>query len=134
MSTDPRQVTKHFGSPALSHLASVSVEYTTWATSYAGVLTAAAQAEAAHKTARAKFMLAARATGECRSMTEAETRAEADDTIADLYLTRLTTRAVADSHLEKLRQLRAQCDNGRSYSSYEKELDRLHADGRTGAA
>lgn len=121
-------------SRGVEKLGEVSAEYERTALAYAPVATAAAVAEAAHKTAKAKFMLKARADGDCRSIAEAETRADADDEIADLLMTRLTTRAVADSHLERLRQLRTRVEVGRSYVASEREADRYHVNGYTGAA
>lgn len=131
---DPRSVTRHFGSPALNHLAAVSNAYQEWADGYADVADAAAQAEAEHKSARARFMLAARATGLAKSQAEAEMHAEADPEVSARYLKRLTTKAKAEAHLEKLRQLRSQNDNGRSYTATERELDRMHAQGLPGSA
>lgn len=113
----------HLPSPALHGLAAISKQYARMADDYATVATNAAQAEAAHKTARAKHMLTSRASGECRSVAEAEIRAEADDTIAGLLQSRLITRALADSHLEKLRQLRTQVEVGRSYVASERAAD-----------
>ena len=115
----------HLPSNALRSLGTVSQQYSRMANEYAAVATTAAQSEAAHKTARAKHMLTSRDSGECRSVAEAEIRAEADDTIAGLFQQRLITRALADSHLEKLRQLRTQVEVGRSYVASEREADRL---------
>lgn len=75
---------------------------------------AAAQAEAAHKVARAKRVLTAKATrgatGRPMATNEAETVAEADDQVADLYLARLTTAALADASREALRSVRTNQD------------------------
>lgn len=131
---DPRHVTQHLGSRGLSHLAAISIEYERMADEYGPLLTAAARAEASYKAAKAKFKMSVRAERERVTDAEAETRADADDTIADLLMQRLTTRAVADSHLQKLYQLKAQNENGRSYVSTERTLDQFHAQGRTGAA
>lgn len=121
-------------SPALARLASASTEYEALATDYGPLLTAAAEAEAEHKAAKAKFMLLAKDERDRCSIAEAETRADADDTIAALYRSRLITRAVADSHLEKLRQLRTHVEAIRSYVASDREADRMHAQGWTGAA
>jgi hypothetical protein len=92
---------------------------------YRPLLTTAAQAEAEYRTARAKLVLTAKATRERCSVAEAETVADADDRIASLLLARLTSKALADSHLEKLRQLRTQIDVGRSYAASERVADGL---------
>jgi len=123
---DPRDIAANIPSAGIAHLARTAVEYGVQADAYPAVNDAAARAEAAHKTARAKAILRARADG-CRSMAEAEVQAEADDHIADLLMTRLTTRAKADAHLEKLRQLRSQSEAARSYQAAERELDRFHS-------
>src|SRR5690606_17880878 len=102
---------------------------------YQAVALAAAAAEAAHKTARAKAILRFKAEADTRvSHAEAESRAEADDEVARLYLERLTTAAVAESHREKLRQLREQVANGRTAVASERAADAHHAAGLTGAA
>lgn len=112
-------------SSGLAHLGRIAQEYARKADEYPAVATDAAVAEAAYRAAKAKAILAAKAERERVSHAEAEARADADDTIADLLLARLTTRALADAHLEKLRQLRSQVDVGRSYASAEREADRL---------
>lgn len=118
----------------LDHLATVSREYQRWADDYRDVATAAARARAAHTTARAKSVLRIKAEAERMSVAEAETRADASDEIAELNQQRLVTEAVADSHREKLRQLREQIATGRTYAATMREVDRLHADGIGGAA
>ena len=118
----------------IDHLGAVSKQYQECADAYRDVATAAAEAEAAHKVARAKTALRFKDSGECRSMTEAETRAEADDEVARLYRERLITAAVADAHREKLQQLREQVASGRTYVASEREVDRMHAGGYGGAA
>lgn len=118
----------------LDRLGAVSLEYQTKADEYREIAQAAARAEAEHKTARAKAVLRFKAAAERMSMAEAECRAEADDDVAELYLRRLTTAARADSHREKLRQLKEQIAYGRTYVATEREIDRMHADGRGGAA
>lgn len=72
---------------------------------YTQLATDAAEAEAAHKALRAKRVLIAKAQG-VRSITEAEYTAEADDDVANAYLTRLTTAAISDSCRETLRSIR----------------------------
>lgn len=119
---------------ALQRLGVVSRQYEQMADEYRDVAIAAATAEAAHKAARAKAILRERA-GEGRvSHAEAEARAEADDTIAELYQQRLVTAAIADSHREKLRQLREQVATGRTAVASERDVDRIHANGLSGAA
>lgn len=120
---------------ALQRLGVVSRAYELAADEYREVAIAAANAEAAHKAARAKAILREKARDDVRmSHAEAETRAEADDTIADLYRQRLITAAVADSHREKLKQLREQVATGRTAVASSRFVDQLHADGLTGAA
>lgn len=120
--------------PTLRRLAETALAYQRAATEYGPLLQAAAQAEADYKRERAKLMLRARDSGDVRSMAEAEMRADADDHVAGLLQARLLTRAVADSHLEMLRQLRTQVEAVRSYVASEREADRHHAAGYTGAA
>lgn len=120
---------------ARERLAEVSREYERAAGEYRDVAVAAALAEAAHKQARAKAILRCKADDSVRmSHAEAETRAEADDDIADLYRQRLVTAAVADSHRERLRQLREQVATGRTAVVGDRETDRIHAAGLDGAA
>ena len=121
-------------SAALEHLGRISREYAVKTGEYGPIAEAAAVAEAAHKTARAKAILRYRATEGVRSHAEAETRAEADDEIADLYQARLVAAAKADSHREHLRQLREQVAVGRSKVASERADDQFHARGHTGAA
>lgn len=118
----------------LQRLGEVSRIYEQMADGYQAVLLAAAAAEAAHKTARAKAILRFKADGERVSHAEAESRSEADDEVARLYLERLTTAAVAESHREKLRQLREQVANGRTAVASDRAADQHHAAGLTGAA
>jgi hypothetical protein len=119
---------------ALDRLGVVSRAYEAAADEYRQIAHDAALAEAAHKAARAKAILSAKASGERVSHAEAETRAEADDDIAGLYQDRLVKAAFADSHREKLRQLREQVATGRTAVVAERDVDRFHAQGLTGAA
>ena len=130
--SDERIVARNLGG-ALAHLGEVSHEYQQWADQARDVLTAAARAEAEYRSEKAKAKLRFRRDG-AKSDAEAETRADADDKIADLLMQRLVTRAEADAHLEKLRQLRSRNENGRTYASTEREMDKLHSQGRAGAA
>lgn len=127
--TGPRRVVT-----PLERLGEVSREYERKADAYQDVALAAAAAEAAHKTARAKAILRFKAEEGRVSHAEAESRAEADDAVARLYLERLTTAAVAESHREKLRQLREQVANGRTAVASDRAADQHHAAGLTGAA
>lgn len=120
---------------ALQRLGVVSRDYQRMADEYRDVALDAAIAEAEHKTARAKAILREKARDDVRmSHAEAETRAEADDEVAQLYMRRLTTAAIADSHREKLRQLREQVATGRTAVASERAVDQIHADGWSGAA
>lgn len=73
----------------------------------------AAEAEAAHKALRAKRVLMAKANG-VKSIAEAEYTAEADETVAQAYLDRLTTNAVAESIRESMRSIRTNQDGLRT--------------------
>jgi hypothetical protein len=130
--SDERLVAGQLGG-ALKHLGAVSHEYEQWADKAKEVLTAAARAEAEYRSKKAQAKLRFRAEG-AKSDAEAETKADAAEDIAKLLMDRLVTRAVADAHLEKLRQLRSRNENGRTYASTERTLDQLHSFGRTGAA
>lgn len=122
----------------IQRLGEVSRQYEEMADAYRQVALDAAAAEAAHKVARAKVILnvkaVARGESERISHAEAETRAEAADDVAALFLARLTTAAVADSHREKLRQLREQVATGRTAVASDRAADVHHAAGLTGAA
>jgi hypothetical protein len=119
------------GVTAAEHLGEVSKMYARLADSYRQVTLDAAAAEAEHKAARAKAVLAFKAGEEKVSHAEAEARADADDHIADLYLRRLTTAALASSHREKLHQLREQVATGRTAVASERAADEMHARGAT---
>lgn len=119
---------------AIRRLGEVSREYERMANEFEDLALRAAKAEAAHKSARAQAILTAKASAAGMSHAEAETRAEADPRVADLYMERLTTAALADSRREKLRQLKEQQANGRSAVAYERDVDKIHADGLSGAA
>lgn len=119
----------------MARLGAVSRAYEIAADEYRVIAQRAAESEAAHKCARAKKILAVKADDSQRmSHAEAETRSEADDEIAGLYRERLIAAALADSAREKLRQLREQQANGRTAVASEREVDRMHAQGITGAA
>ena len=119
----------------MGRLGAVSRAYELAVDAYRQIALDAAAAEAEHKTARAKAILREKARDDVRmSQAEAEARAEADDDIAALYMRRMTTAAVADSHREKLRQLREQVATGRTAVASERLQDQLHAENRVGAA
>lgn len=118
----------------IRHLGEVSREYQIKADEYRDVATAAAENEAAYKSTRARVALRFKDSGDCRSMTEAEARADADENVAALLRDRLVSAAIADAHREKLRQLREQVASGRTYVASERELDRMHGDGHGGGA
>lgn len=84
-------------------------------------------AEAVYKTARAKRKLAARAGGEAKSISEAETVADADDFIADLHQTYLIADALADSLGKTILALRERIGYGRSLMADQREADKLLA-------
>lgn len=91
----------------------------------------AAEAEAEHKKHRAKRKLAAIHSGEAKSDAAAETIAEADDRIADLYSQRLITAAIADSTKQKILSLREEIGMARSQMANEREMDRIHSTDRS---
>lgn len=120
---------------AIQRLGAVSRAYEVAADEYREIAQRSALAEAAHKCARAKKILAVKADDTQRmSHAEAETRAEADDEIAGLYRERLCAAALADSAREKLRQLREQVATGRTAVASERAVDELHSRNLTGAA
>lgn len=128
--TDPRKVPL----TPREHLRNVSRAYEKAADEYHGIAKAAAVAEAAHKAARAKAILRYRAADDVKSFAEAEARAEADDEIAGLHQARLIAAALADSHKQKLLQLREQVATGRTAVASDRVADQQHAAGLTGAA
>lgn len=72
----------------------------------------AAEAEARHKSERAKRVLRAQAgskiaQGKSMSVAQAEVVAEADDEVATLYMKRLTSAAIAESTREAMRSIRS---------------------------
>ena len=120
---------------AIRRLGEVSRAYELAADEYRAIALRAAEAEAAHKSARARMILQVKARETERiSHAEAEARAEADEEIAGLYRNRLITAALQDSHREKLRQLREQVATGRTAVTSEREIDKIHAGGLSGAA
>lgn len=118
-------------SAALARLGQVSTLYEELAEAYRDVALTAANAEAEHKRVRAQTILRVKASEERMSHAEAETRAEADEHVAELYRLRVTTAAIADAHRARLSQLKEQVAVGRSFAVAEREGDRLHATGST---
>jgi hypothetical protein len=112
----------------------VSREYELKARESEGIYTAAARAESAYKHEKAKRVIRFKESGEKMSVAEAETRADADDAIAELYQTRLVAQAVADAHKAKLAQLREQVAVGRTAVVDERAADQFHSRGYGGAA
>lgn len=96
----------------LERLGDLSMQYAT--VDYPAAAQEAAQAEATHKTMRAKRVMLAKARDGIRSISEAETIAEADDEVAAAYLQRLASAAHADSLREALRSIRTNQDSLRT--------------------
>ena len=120
---------------ALRRLGEVSRVYEAHAVDYTRVCDESAVAKAAYTTAKAKFKIAAKARADHRmSDAEAETLAEADDEIANLYLDYLLKAGREKAHDAQLRQMREQQANGRTAVVEQREIDRMHAQGLTGAA
>lgn len=119
---------------ALARLGAVSRAYEQAVAEYGPLAVEAAKAEAAYRAAKAKAVLRAKAGPDRVSVAEAEARADADDEIADLYQRRLVAAALADAHKAKLAQLKEQVATGRTLAASEREADRIHADGTSGAA
>lgn len=122
----------------LQRLTSYALAYEKAADEYKELALQAAACEAEHKAARAKAILRFKARveqGKQRmSQAEAESMAEADDTVADLYMARLTSAAVAEAHKQKLFQLREMVSAARTVVASERTADSFHAGGLTGAA
>jgi hypothetical protein len=120
-------------SDSVRRMGEVSREYETKANESEGIYTAAARAESAYKHEKAKRVIRFKES-EKMSVAEAETRADADDAIAELYQTRLVAQAVADAHKAKLAQLREQVAVGRTAVVDERAADQFHSRGYGGAA
>lgn len=88
---------------------------------------AAARADAAHKRERAKAVLRFKAGAERMTQAEAETRADADDVISQLYLSKVIAAAESDALKDKLRQLKEREASCRTEVTTEREADRIHA-------
>lgn len=87
----------------------------------------AARADAAHKRERAKAVLRFKAGAERMTQSEAETRADADDVIAELHLKKVITNAEMEALKDKLRQLKEREASCRTEVTTEREADRIHA-------
>lgn len=114
-------------SEALRRLGAVSAEYERKASEYGNLTDAAANAEADHRRERARAIIWHKSQGEKLSQAEAETRADADDNVSELFRARLVTAAAAEAAKQKLAQLREQVAVGRSFSAAEREADRITA-------
>lgn len=121
-------------SESIRHLGNVSRDYQIKADTADEIYTAAAEADAAHKHAHAKAVLQFKESGERMSQGEAETRADADDGVAELYRDKVVTKAKAEALKAKLTQLREQNANGRTAVVDERGVDDLHARGYGGQA
>lgn len=109
------------------------VEWNNVTKQYKNELIAAATAEADHKRERARFIVAARATDPKLSAAQAETQAEADDTISELYLERLGNAALAEATKHRLFMLRSNADALRSERVDEREAAKLYSEAPGGA-
>lgn len=125
-------------SATIDRLISYAIEYEKAAKEYKDIAFQAACNEAEHKAARAKEILSYKARGAKAgnriSHAEAETAAEADDQVADLYMARLTSAAIADSARQRLFQLREMVGVARTVVASDRASDMHHAGGLTGAA
>lgn len=109
------------------------VEWNQVTKQYKQELIAAATAESDHKRERARFIVAARASDPKLSAAQAETQAEADDHISELYLERLGNAALAEATKHRLFMLRSNADALRSERVDERESNRLYAQHGEGA-
>lgn len=121
-------------SESIRRLGDVSRLYEMKADECEAVYTAAARAESAYKHERAKAVLRHKESGERMSVAEAETRADADESVAQLYQDRLVKTAQADALKAKLSQLREQVAVGRTAVVDERAADQFHARGYGGQA
>lgn len=121
-------------SESIRRLGDVSRLYETKADECEQVYTDAARAESAYRHERAKAVLRHKESGERMSVAEAETRADADESVAQLYQDRLVKVAKADALKAKLSQLREQVAVGRTAVVDERAADQFHARGYGGQA
>jgi len=99
------------------------------ANEYAEAATKRAKAEATYKAEKAKRILRARADGE-KSISAAQTVAEADDHIAKLHLEFLIADGMTDALTKGMIALRERIGYGRSLMANEREADKLLATSR----
>lgn len=99
------------------------------ANEYAEQAVVRATAEAEYKAAKAKRVLQARADGE-KSISAAQTVAEADDLIKDLHLKFLIAEGMTDALTKGMIALRERIGYGRSLMANEREADKLLATSR----
>lgn len=122
-------------SEALRRLGVVSRAYESKADEYIQVCEDLARADAEYTAAKAKFKVEIKFnSAEKVSDVELETRAHADETISSLYAEYLRLKFAEKSLEQKLRQLKTQNDNGRSALVQERETDKFHGLGLSGAA
>lgn len=119
-------------SESIRHLGNVSRAYEVKADTADEVYTSAANADATHKHQHAKTVLIFKESGERMSQGEAETRADADDRIAELYRDKVVSKAKAEALKAKLIQMREQQANGRTAVVDERGVDESHARGDGG--
>jgi hypothetical protein len=105
---------------------SLCLQLHTKANEYAEAATTRAKAEADYKSERAKRILRARADGE-KSISAAQTVAEADDLIKDLHLKYLIAEGMTDALTKGMIALRERIGYGRSLMATEREADKLLA-------
>ena len=118
-------------------LGQVSQAYELKANEYETVCDELAAVEAAYTKAKAVFKVTARHNAgpdERLTDVELETRAHATDEIAAIHAEFLRLKYAEKSIEQKLRQLKTQNDNGRTLVVNEREVDKIHAHGLSGAA
>lgn len=116
----------------IQRLGQLSREYEGRANDYADIAKTAAANEARYRTVKAQTMLTA--TGSGASAAKAEIIADADPDVAQACWDFKVSAAVADAARAKLNQLREAVATGRSVLVNEREADRVHAAGLSGAS
>lgn len=86
----------------------------------------AASSEADHKRLRATRILRAKADG-TSAVSLCEAIADADSAVADAYLRRLTTAAVADASKQRIASIRERIGALRSYLADQRAADQIQA-------
>lgn len=117
----------------MQRLGELSREYAIRANDYSDIAIDAARAEADYRQGKAAFMARAM-IGDGASAAKAEVMANADETVHQLCLSYKVTAAAADAAKSKLTQLRESVATGRTMIVQEREQDKLHTQGFTGAA